>query len=66
MPRPVVPILAAPRLISRALSMATWYGRISVAASEMRRRLLTSTPADSSSSISLNSASGDSTTPLPM
>ena len=64
MPRPVVPIFFA---ASRARSSATWYGRISGQASEMMSRATTlRTPACSSSSISASSASGESTTPLPM
>ncbi len=38
MPRPVVPILPSPLRASRALSTATWYGRISGQISEICRR----------------------------
>jgi hypothetical protein len=67
MPRPVVPIFFSPFAASRATSSAPWYGRISGQASDTHRRATTPcTPADPSSSISWMSASGESTTPLPM
>ncbi|MNY26615.1 hypothetical protein D3C86_1604740 [compost metagenome] len=66
MPRPVVPILPSERAASRAWSSATWYGRIRVQAGLMRRRSRTGTPFSSSLVISLSSASGATTTPLPI
>ena len=66
MPRPVVPIFSSPIAPSRAWSSATWQGSTSGQAGETLRRDRSSTPAASSSRISVNSAVGDSTTPLPM
>ena len=67
MPRPVVPMALAPRAASRALSSATCEGRISGQFGEMRRRANTSHAGCSISvCASRNSASSDSTTPLPM
>src|SRR5690606_19110845 len=66
MPRPVVPIALPPAAFSRAWSRAMWYGMISGVAGLIFSRERTSTPLDSSSSISLRSAAGLSTTPLPI
>ena len=65
-PRPVVPIGLSPRAVSRATSNATWKGKISGHASLIKRRSRTGTPRSSSMPISLISASGDKTTPLPI
>src|SRR6266852_4371679 len=67
MPRPVVPMASLPRLRSRPESMRLWYGRMTWAFS-----LTTSCCGSASSprllrmSISSISASGSTTTPLPM
>src|SRR5690242_1692382 len=66
MPRPVVPMALPPAAFSRAWSRAMWYGMISGVAGLIFRRGRTSTPLASSSSISLRSAAGLSTTPLPI
>src|SRR6185312_9857407 len=66
MPRPVVPIALLPAAASRALSTAMWYGMISGVAGLILTRERTSTPFASSSATSLISASGESTTPLPI
>src|SRR5690606_34946004 len=66
MPRPVVPMALPPAAFSRAWSRAMWYGMISGVAGEIFSRERTSTPLASSSSISLRSAAGLSTTPLPI
>ena len=67
MPRPVVPILRSPRAASRARSSAGCIGRISVAFSAMRSDAgVTSMPCARTFSISASSASGSTTTPLPM
>src|SRR5262245_27618800 len=65
MPRPVVPMALAPRAASRALSSATCDGRISGQFGEIRSRANTSTPWSIRVWASRNSASSDSTTPLP-
>ena len=54
------------RSCSRALSTATWKGRISGQDSLMKRRERTSTPAASRRSISASRWVGSTTTPLPM
>src|SRR5687767_5768025 len=66
MPRPVVPSFASPFARSRAWSIATWCGRMSGHASEMRSCRAASTPALLSSFSSCINASGETTTPLPM
>ncbi len=67
MPRPVVPILFAPRKRSVTLSTVTWYGAMTWALAETTSRASTPlTPRASSPSISRKSASGDTTTPLPI
>src|SRR5487761_1063878 len=67
MPRPVVPILYAPRDSSRARSSCPCDGRIRVAFSATRRLPgVTLTPLVAIFSISLTSAHGSTTTPLPM
>jgi hypothetical protein len=63
MPRPVVPSLAAPRNRSATLSIVEWYDAMTCAFAETTR-LATSTPRSTSASSSLNSASGETTTPL--
>src|SRR5690606_5856865 len=65
-PRPVVPIALPPAAFSRAWSRAMWYGMISGVAGLIFSRERTSMPLASSSSISLRSAAGLSTTPLPI
>src|SRR5579871_1427102 len=67
MPRPVVPMLASPRALSRSRSSAPCSGRISAAFSASSRLAgVTSTPCLRSASISAISAQGSTTTPLPM
>src|SRR3546814_23819 len=66
MPRPVVPMALPPAAFSRAWSRAMWYGMIRGVAGLIFSRERTSTPASSSSPISLISAAGESTTPLPI
>ena len=67
MPRPVVPILAAPAASSRMRSRSWWSGRISGAFSAIIRFAgLIATPWAASLSISASSAQGSTTTPLPM
>src|SRR6185312_7761581 len=63
MPRPVVPIA---RLAALSQSSNLWYGSTRCARSLTYKRPSTSTPSRTSSSISVNSVSGSSTTPLPM
>ena len=65
-PRPVVPMAFAPCAFSRARSSATCEDRISGHAGLTRRRSNTGTPWSISICASLNSASSDSTTPLPI
>ena len=66
MPRSVVPILRAPRSSSESASSARWCGRIRCARSESSRLSPISTPSAASSSISFSSATGSTTTPLPI
>ena len=67
MPRPVVPILASPRAVSRARSKAWCNGRMRAAFSATQRlRGLISRPWARTVSISSSSAHGSTTTPFPM
>ena len=67
MPRPVVPIFAAPAASSRMRSRSWCSGRISGAFSAIIRFFgPIATPCPFSFSISASSAQGSSTTPLPM
>src|SRR6202789_1754253 len=66
MPRPVVPMAFAPCAFSRARSSATCEARISGHAGLTRNRSNTGTPCSISICASLNRASSDSTTPLPI
>src|SRR5262245_4150989 len=67
MPRPVVPMLPAPRRRSRARSTARWYGRMRCACSLTRsHRSSARNPRFLSASISLTSTSGSSTVPGPI
>jgi hypothetical protein len=63
MPRPVVPIA---RLAALSASTSLWYGSTRCARSLTYSRPSTSMPSCTSSSISWNSVSGSSTTPLPI
>ena len=65
MPRLVVPICLLPSQISCIRSSRMWYGMIRCALPEMRRPAV-ETPLRSRSSISVRSAFGSMTTPLPM
>ena len=64
-PRPVVPIWFLPRNRSVTLSTVEWYGAM-MCALALTTRLAISTPRSSSESSSRNSASGETTTPLPI
>src|SRR3984957_24829 len=66
MPRPVVPMAFAPCAFSRARSSATCEARIRGHAGLTRNRSNTGTPCPISICASLNRASSDSTTPLPI
>ncbi len=67
MPRPVVPILAAPAAASRAPSRSRCTGRIREALSaRIRISGVISTPCPVIFSISDSSAQGSTTTPFPM
>ena len=65
MPRPVVPMRRLPRNRSVTLSSVRLYGAMTWAADETLRAEV-STPRASSASISSNSTSMSTTTPLPM
>ena len=67
MPRPVVPILAAPAASSRMRSRSWWSGRMrGVFSATIRFAGVIVTPCPESLSISAIRAQGSSTTPLPM
>ena len=64
-PRPVVPMAAAPRSFSSAMSISGCQGMITWQRS-LTKRFATLTPRDASWSISLSTIAGSRATPLPM
>jgi len=66
MPRDVVPILTRPGAFSAASSIIRWYGRMTWARFDTKRRPSTSRPASRTILTSFMKANGSRTTPLPM